>query len=234
MLPASALKSMKVMFATPCYISAVSMNYVASIFSLTCDAMHLGLDCILHLHSESLITRGRNNIVRKFLSEEAFTHLFWIDSDIAFSADSVFRLLRADRDVAAGVYPMKSNRWPAEGLPAGMTEKEFQDRFTEYPFKPIGHGESRVSSYADAEGFVEVDEAPTGFMVIKRHVFARMMESYPATRRTVRPVIHRRICTGVSSTWCIRRPAVICPRTTPSAVAGARSAEKSGSISTAS
>jgi len=109
---------MKVMFATPCYISAVSMNYVASIFSLTCDAVHLGLDCILHLHSESLITRGRNNIVRKFLSEEKFTHLFWIDSDIAFSADSVSRLLRADRDVAAGVYPMKSNRWPAEGRPA--------------------------------------------------------------------------------------------------------------------
>ena len=91
----------KVMFATPCYISAVSMNYVASIFSLTCDAMHVGLDCILHLHSESLITRGRNNIVRKFLSEESFTHLFWIDSNIAFSADAVFRLLRADRDVAA-------------------------------------------------------------------------------------------------------------------------------------
>jgi len=53
MLPATALKSMKVMFATPCYISAVSMNYVASIFSLTCDAVHLGLDRILHLHSES-------------------------------------------------------------------------------------------------------------------------------------------------------------------------------------
>ena len=153
-------------------------------FSLTCDAVHLGLDCILHLHSESLITRGRNNIVRKFLSEEKFTHLFWIDSGIAFSADSVFRLLRADRDVAAGVYPMKSNRWPAEGLPAGMTQKEFEDRFTEYPFNPIGHGGSRVSSYADADGFVEVDEAPTGFMVIKRHVFARMMESYPELRYT--------------------------------------------------
>ena len=153
-------------------------------FSLTCDALHLGLDCILHLHSESLITRGRNNIVRKFLSEEKFTHLFWIDSDIAFSADSVFRLLRADRDVAAGVYPMKSNRWPAEGLPAGMTQKEFEDRFTEYPFNPIGHGGNRVSSYADADGFVEVDEAPTGFMVIKRHVFARMMESYPELRYT--------------------------------------------------
>ena len=85
MLPISSLKSMNVLFATPCYISAVAMNYVTSIFSMTCDAMHLGLGCTLHMHSESLITRGRNNIVRKFLAEEQFTHLFWIDSDIAFT-----------------------------------------------------------------------------------------------------------------------------------------------------
>jgi hypothetical protein len=95
-----ALKSMRVMFATPCYISAVTLNYVASIFSLTLDSAHLGLPCILHLHSESLITRARNKMVIKFLSED-FTHLFWIDSDIAFSSQSVFRLLLADRDVAA-------------------------------------------------------------------------------------------------------------------------------------
>jgi hypothetical protein len=35
MLPSEALKSMKVMFATPCCISAVSMHYVTSIFDLT-------------------------------------------------------------------------------------------------------------------------------------------------------------------------------------------------------
>jgi hypothetical protein len=31
MLPISSLKSMNVLFATPCYISAVTMNYVTSI-----------------------------------------------------------------------------------------------------------------------------------------------------------------------------------------------------------
>jgi hypothetical protein len=68
MLPVTALKSMKVMFATPCYISGVSMNYVTSIFRLTLDSADLGLPCILHFHSEGLITRGRNMIVLKFLS----------------------------------------------------------------------------------------------------------------------------------------------------------------------
>jgi hypothetical protein len=179
MRPESALKSMKVMFATPCYISGVSMNYVASIFSLTLDAAHLGLNCILHLHSESLITRGRNMIALKFLTEDSFTHLFWIDSDIAFTSQAVFRLLLADRDVVAGVYPMKNLNWPAEGLPAGMTQKQFETKYTQYPFNPIGQGASPVSTYADADGMVEVAEAPTGFMVIKRSVFRLLMEKYP-------------------------------------------------------
>src|SRR5262249_2538663 len=169
MMPDSALRSMRVMFATPCYISGVSMNYVASIFSLTLDSAHFGLPCILHLHSESLITRGRNKIVLKFLSEESFTHLFWIDSDIAFNSHSVFRLLLADRDIAAGVYPMKSFNWPAEGIPAGMTRAQFENTYGEWPFNPIDRGKTRVSQYADSDGFVGVAEAPTGFLEINRH-----------------------------------------------------------------
>ena len=43
MLPDEALKSMKVMFATPCYISAVSMHYVTSIFELTHHCNRFGL-----------------------------------------------------------------------------------------------------------------------------------------------------------------------------------------------
>ena len=179
MLPDEALKSMKVMFATPCYISAVSMHYVTSIFELTHHCNRFGLECILHMHSESLITRSRNKMVLKFLSDETLTHLFWIDSDITFTPQSVCRLLLIDRDVTAGVYPMKDFNWPAEGLPAGTTKPQFEDRYTQYPFNPIGHGNERVSSYADADGFVEVAEAPTGFMCIKRGVFDRLIAAYP-------------------------------------------------------
>jgi hypothetical protein len=184
MLPDSALHSMKVMFATPCYISAVSMNYVTSVFDLTWHCARFGLNCILHMHAESLITRGRNKIVMKFLSDESLTHLFWIDSDIVFTPQSVCRLLLADRDIAAGVYPMKRMNWPDEGLPAGMTRAEYETRFTDFPFNPIGHGKERVSDYVDADGFVEVAEAPTGFMCVKRDVFTKLMAHYPHLRYT--------------------------------------------------
>jgi hypothetical protein len=148
----------------------------------------------------------------------------------------VFRLLRADRDVAAGVYPMKNFRSPTEGLPAGMTREQFETTYTDYPFNPIGQGKTRVSQYADSDGFVKVAEAPTGFMVIKRHVFLAMMKQYPELNyvpdgppnNPQAPLHWRFFDCMVDPT-----PEATCPRTSRSAAAGATWAARSGSTSTA-
>lgn len=183
MLPVDSLKTMRVLFATPCYISAVTMNYVTSLWNLAFEIGRVGLPAVLHMHSESLITRGRNKIVMKLL-EENYTHLFFIDSDIIFEPAAVMRLLLADRDVVAGVYPMKTFIWPEQGLPAGATREQWRVRYTDFPFNPIGHGTEKVGPRVDEEGFCEVAEAPTGFMCIKRGVFERLIEGYPQLRYT--------------------------------------------------
>ena len=179
MLPVTALQSMNVLWATPCYISAVSMNYVTSFFELTHESIRLGLNSTIHMRSESLITRGRNEIVKYFLMNEQYTHLFWIDSDISFQPQAAIRLLLSDYDVAAGIYPIKRMNWPAGGLPQGTTREQFEIRYTDYPFNPIGFGAQRIADYVTGDHFVEVAEAPTGFMCIKRQVFPRMMAAYP-------------------------------------------------------
>jgi hypothetical protein len=183
MLPVEALRRMRVLFATPCYVSAVTMNYVTSIWNLAFEIARTGLPAVLHMHSESLITRGRNKIAMKLL-EGDFTHLFFIDADIVFEPAAVMRLLLADRDVAAGVYPMKTFNWPQGGAPAGMSEAEWRVRHTDFPFNPIGHGAEKVGAYVDEDGFVEVAEAPTGFMCVKRGVFERLMQGYPQLKYT--------------------------------------------------
>ena len=170
MLPVTALQSMNVLWATPCYISAVSMNYVTSFFELTHESIRLGLNSTIHMRSESLITRGRNEIVKYFLMNEQYTHLFWIDSDISFQPQAAIRLLLSDYDVAAGIYPIKRMNWPAGGLPQGTTREQFEIRYTDYPFNPIGFGAQRIADYVTGDHFVEVAEAPTGFM---------MMAAYP-------------------------------------------------------
>ena len=184
MLPDEALKSMKVMLATPCYISAVSMSYTTSIYSLVWHLARFGCEAVLHMRSESLITRGRNKIVREFLNDESYTHLFFIDSDISFAPTAVCRLLLSDKDLCAGVYPLKRDNWPAEGLPAGMTRQEFDIAYTHYAFNPFEKDIHALDRVTDADGFAEVQETSTGFMCIKRDVFVRMMEAYPDLQYT--------------------------------------------------
>lgn len=179
MLPVESLQSMNVLWATPCYISAVSMNYVTSMFELTHEAIRLGLRSSLHMRAESLVTRGRNEIVKFFLMNEQYTHLFWIDADLAFSPAAAIRLLLSDHDVAAGVYPVKRFNWPQQGVPAGTTKQAFETLYTDYPINLVGHGAQPLADFVTPDDFVEVAEAPTGFMVIKRRVFERLMAHYP-------------------------------------------------------
>ena len=76
--------------------------------------MNVGMPLQIYLsQGESLVTRARNNAVADFLANKEWTHLFWIDSDIGFDIDSAFRLLLSDYEVAAGVYPLKKENWPA-------------------------------------------------------------------------------------------------------------------------
>lgn len=175
MLDRSALTSMKPLFMTPCYGGNVAANFANSLLALNNGLWQAGMTAAVRIDSgESLITRARNEAVARFLLDPSLTHLFWIDADIGFSADQVFRLLLADRDVVAGVYPIKRFDWP-EQLPAGLTKETFNQRYLRYPV----NAHDGVSRETDDDGFLEVSEAPTGFMCIRRSVIETMMARLP-------------------------------------------------------
>jgi hypothetical protein len=162
MLDDFVLKNFRPLIATPCFSGNICVNYVHSIvnFQRECAKASLGLD--FHFNpGDSLITRARNDSVAHFLSSTTWTHLFWIDADIGFSPEAAFRLLLSDHDIAAGVYPLKR-----------------EDLHQRYPVNAGRVGED-VDLIVDTDGFMKVREAPTGFMVIKRRVFDRLIASYP-------------------------------------------------------
>jgi len=160
--------------ATPCYGGQVFQHYYMSVLKFSFAAIRSNLNVsYLVRGGDSLIPRIRNSIVAEFLSNPTYTHLLWIDADIGFEPDQIFRLIMTDRDVCGGVYPLKRIAWPAEGVPAGTTEEQFNDRYTHYPFNPVP-GKS-----PDKEGFIEVLDLPTGMMLIKREVLLKMIEAYP-------------------------------------------------------
>jgi len=150
-------------------------QYAASMFALAAECVKVGLPVRYELLAGSAVTRGRNKLVAQFLADTSLTHLFFVDGDVGFEATAFFRLLLADLDLVAGVYPLKAFNWPAEGLAQGTTEQEFDVRYTAYPFNPLETGTLAVNR----DGFGEISEAPTGFMCIKRHVFDKMRAAYP-------------------------------------------------------
>jgi hypothetical protein len=178
-LDASVLKTFRTLVATPCFGGSICLNYVLSIinFQRECAAAGMGIDFYFN-PGDSLVTRARNDCVAYFLSNNSFTHLFWIDSDIGFSPEAAFRLLLCDRDVAAGVYPIKREDWPAEGVPQGTTRQKFEELYQRYPVNTGRLGED-VDLIVDGDGFMKVREAPTGFMLIKRQVFDKLIANYP-------------------------------------------------------
>ena len=181
MLPVTALKDMFPVIMTPSHDGKYFHNYTVSLLNLVIEAQKIGMSLQVVLHrGESLITRARNDCVAKFLANPQWTHLFWIDSDIGFSIEAALRLLLSDHDIAAGVYPLKRENWPAEGIPAGMTQAQFESHYTRYTVNTDGVNENNELQLDISEdGFLKLDEAPTGFMVIKRQVFERLVQSYP-------------------------------------------------------
>jgi len=184
MLDPSELGQFFPVVVTPSHDGKFFQNYVASMLNFTVQAERAGMRMQVLMHQgESLVTRARNNCVAQFLANPQWTHLFWIDADIGFSAQAAFRLLLSDYDIAAGVYPLKRENWPDGGVAAGTTQQQFEATFTRYTVNAkASETTSQVELTIHPDGFMEMTEAPTGFMVIKRAVFERLMASYPDLR----------------------------------------------------
>lgn len=106
--------------------------------------------------NESLVTRGRNNLVAKFLANKAATHLMWVDADIKWDPEAVLRMALYDAGVVCGLYPMKGIpiRYVLNALPGGR----------------------RVGA------LMEVSTSGTGFMLIKREVIEKLIAAMPETK----------------------------------------------------
>lgn len=181
MLEPSELRQFFPVVVSPSHDGKFFQNYVASLLNFTIEAERAGMRLQVLFHQgESLVTRARNNCVAQFLANKEWTHLFWIDADIGFSAQAAFRLLLSGYDISAGVYPLKRDNWPAEGVPAGTTQHLFESTYTRYTVNAqASETTSRVELEVQPDGFMKMTEAPTGFMVIKRAVFERLVTSYP-------------------------------------------------------
>lgn len=164
-----------IIVATPCFAGQVTHSYMMSVLQLTqraASGAEFDVDVFV-LGGDSLISRARSVLVSHFLDNSRATHLLFVDADIAFDPDQFLRLLRFDKDFVAGMYPLKQINWhDLQGHAAGG--EALQSAGLSYVGKINPDGERRVE-----DGFATGQYAGTGFQLLKRSVFERMIAAYP-------------------------------------------------------
>lgn len=169
------LRAVKLVVATPCYGGLVTTHYMQCTCALFVEAAARGIHVQLELLGrESLITRGRNALVAKFLDDPAATHLIFIDADIGFEPRQVIRMLEFDRDVVAGMYPLKDITWDKGAIERLHGGEPIEQAFLRFVGVPCEGAEREME-----DGFVTGTYAGAGFLMIKRDVFARFKAGYP-------------------------------------------------------
>ena len=157
--------------ATPCFGGQVSSIYASSIFQLQRvlrSKSNIELK-ILMRDGDALITRARANLMTMFLDDSAATHFLFVDADIGFEPDQVFRLIESGADVVAGVYPIKRVNWEKVRRAIETKRPKLPSASLDYVLEI-----NDPDHVAVVNGFTRVRYAGTGFLMIRRHVFETM------------------------------------------------------------
>ena len=182
-----------IMIGTPAYGGLEYVNYVEALLNsikmLATVNIHLE-PCFLT--NESLITRGRNTIVAKFLSDKKYTHLLFIDADENWEPYTILRLIMHDKDIIGVPVPHKTYKWQmltknkaalklittAAEEDRVLTDSEIGTIRTKLMVWNMNLLENSLNSEVK-KGLLEVKNIGTGFMMIKRNVLETMCDMYP-------------------------------------------------------
>src|SRR6056300_1784931 len=168
----------KIMVCTPCH-SDVSMHYTQAVLKFQLECMKRNILVSFSLLKSSLVTQGRNLCVAEFLNhKDHYDWLLFIDSDIDFNAETIFKMLEANKDIVSCPYPMKmfdtDKMWKKiHKTDMVKNEKDLLHAGYMYPIK-IDKNKLILDN-----GIMEVTHAPTGCMLIKRKVIEKMIEKHP-------------------------------------------------------
>lgn len=157
--------------ATPCFGGQVSSIYAGSVFRLqraVRSKSNMDLKVMMR-DGDALITRARANLVTLFLDDPQATHLLFVDADIGFEPDEVFRLIESGADVVAGVYPIKRVNWDKARRMLEANRPVAPSAALDYVFE-IDDPDHVVA----VGGFTRVRYAGTGFLMVRRHVLEKM------------------------------------------------------------
>ena len=172
-------KNANLFVSVPCYDCQINSNTVIGLMQLSSLARAYDLQITMNFLHDSLVTRVRNRMADLFLASPC-THHVLIDSDIEFQAADILKLVALDKEFIAAPYPKKQINWKRikgavqqhPEIEPSMLEKIGAD----FVLNIVKKTDDGMTQLQLAE-LNEVTDAGTGFMVIKRSVYEKMIAS---------------------------------------------------------
>jgi len=142
----------RVFIAVPSYGGICSATF-SSFFGAKEALLNNGIESELEIFDGNChIDDSRNLLVRDFLESDC-TEMVFVDTDIRFAPENIVKLVLHDKDVVAGIYPLKQED---ENYPVEFIQGEI---------------------WSDKNGLIEVEKVPTGFLKIKRNVLEQLYKN---------------------------------------------------------
>lgn len=185
----------KLFILTPCYGGMCHVNYLTCLINTITLFKQLNFPLQIEFcKNDSLISRARNNLIARSLTDPKSTHYMFIDNDISWDPFDVLKLVLADKELIGGIYPLKNYDWSklandpnyVSNLLKKKNESQLASLVTDE--KMIQHNilKYNVNYLANIleidNNLAKVKHVATGFMLIKRELLVKMMKSFPSTK----------------------------------------------------
>jgi acyl-CoA synthetase (AMP-forming)/AMP-acid ligase II len=185
---------------TPCYGSLCYVNYVHCLIQTISLFQKLNIGITVEFcKNDSLVSRARNNLIAKAMSNPSITHMMFVDNDITWDPIDIIKLIISDKSLIGGVYPLKKYNWNTI-LPTADNPNPVQkiiDRKNNSMLKTMVSDESALQHHLlkyntnFLENVLNIDNnltkvrhIATGFMMIKRSTIEKMAKAFPSTKYT--------------------------------------------------
>ena len=191
----------KLYILTPCFASLCYVNYVYCLMNTVELFRKLNIPLKVEFcKNDSLVSRARNNLIARAMTDKDATHFLFIDNDISWDPTDILKLIIADKDLVGGIYPLKNYDW----------EKLVKDNANPYNSNIVQSwikkkNESQLNGLIPDAAMIQhnllrynvnylgncleidnnlakVKHLATGFMLIRRNLLTAMMKAFPSTK----------------------------------------------------
>tara|TARA_B100000035_G_scaffold139322_2_gene118713 strand:+ start:6103 stop:7047 length:945 start_codon:yes stop_codon:yes gene_type:complete len=186
---------------TPCFASLCYVNYVHSLMRTIELFRKLGIVLKVEFcKNDSLVSRARNNLIARAMSDKTATHFMFIDNDITWEPNDILKLLLSEKELVGGIYPLKHYNWdklindPQNPYNSNVVQSMIQKKNNSQLKNMISDGIMIQSNllkyninYIDSvlqidKNMARVKHLATGFMMIRRPMLEKMMKAFPSTK----------------------------------------------------